>query len=220
MGPDDRVPHGAPAAVSEHPRFQPGDVVVERGVFFDRIVIARPLTVVEHTGPVLATTLAIGTHYFGALPTSRETIYEELARGDLMWGERTWVDNNVLVLARPDDPYSVMGFWNESGAFVGWYINLQDPLRWTRFGYDTRDHALDLIIGEDLASFMWKDEHELEMSVDFGLYTADEATAFRRNGEAVIELMERGDVWWSQWRDWAPDPSQPIPTLPDGWDVV
>ncbi len=195
-------------------------MIVERGVFFGSVFFARPLTVVSHTDGVLASYLAIGTEFYGAMASSRETIIDEFGRGELVWGKKAWVEHNALVLVRPDDPYSVMGFWNEAGAFVCWYVNLQDALRWTPIGYDTRDHTLDLIVGEDLSSWMWKDEHEMVATVGLGMYTAEEAESFRRNGEAVIELVESGNIWWRDWRDWAPDPSLPIPTLPDGWDDV
>jgi predicted RNA-binding protein associated with RNAse of E/G family len=112
-----------------------------------------------------------------------------------------------------------MGFWNEQGTFVGWYANLQDPLRWTRFGYDTRDHALDVIIGEDLSSWMLKDEDELAMSVQMGLYTPEEGREIERNGQAVIDMIKAGEAWWGEWRSFEPDPSWPIPVFPDGWDL-
>lgn len=218
MGTDDRLSHGAPEAITK--LWAPGDVIVERGIFFEAVVYARPQTVVEHNDEVIASTVRIGTKYYGAQFQKRETAYEELAGGGLRWGTSTWNQNNVLVLVRPTDPYSVMGFWNEAGAFVGWYINLQDPLRWTPIGYDSKDHTLDLIVGEDLASWMWKDEHELVMAVDMGLYTKDEAVQIRANGEAVIELVKRGDIWWRDWRDRVPDLTAPIPSLPDGWDAL
>jgi hypothetical protein len=178
------------------------------------------LTVVRHDGEVLATQLQIGTKHFGAMAQSRETIMDEFAQGDLKWGERTWTQHNLLLLVRPGDPYSIQAFYNEAGAFVGWYVNLQDPLIWSRFGYDTRDHMLDIIVGEDLSSWIWKDEDELERGVGFGLLTKEEATQIRRNGEAVVELIERGEAWWEPWRYTPPDLSLPIASLPDDWDVM
>ena len=201
-------------------RFTPGDEIVERGIFFGSVFWARPQRVVSHADGVLATFNPIGTEFFGVIAKSRETSYEELARGEVTFGRRTWVDHDVLTLVREGDTYSIMGFWNEQGRFVAWYANLQDPLRWTSIGYDSRDHALDVVIGEDLASWMWKDEEELEMSVQMGLYTADEAERIRRSGEAVIEMVESRRTWWDEWRSFTPDPSWPVPRFPEGWDVV
>jgi hypothetical protein len=201
-------------------RWEPGDVIVERGVFFGSVFIARPMRVVAHAGDVLATSLTVGTEYYGLSATSREAVIDEFARGEVTWGMKTWDTHNVLILAREGDPYSVQAFWNEEGRFVGWYINLQDELRWTDIGYDTRDHALDLILGEDLASFIWKDEDELASLIELGVFTADEGTQFRRDGEAVLELMHRGASWWAPWRDRAPDDWGLAPELPHGWDVT
>lgn len=44
--------------------------------------------------------------------------------------------------------------------FGGWYINLQEPIRPTRLGFDSMDHILDVVIEPDL-SWRWKDEDEL-----------------------------------------------------------
>jgi hypothetical protein len=200
------------------PSWEPGGSIVVRDIAFGAVVHARPMVAVSASNGVFASYLPIGTEYFGILFEDRESAVDDLARGDLRWGKRTWVQHNALVLVRQGDPYSVYGFWNEEGAFVAWYANLQDPLRWTHFGYDTRDNALDVIIGGDLASWMWKDERELEALVGMGLYTEEEAGEIRRAGEQVIELVETGHTWWGEWRDWTPDPSWSIPTLPEGWD--
>jgi len=201
-------------------RFEPGRTIVERGIFEGKVGVARPLTVVAHDGDVLASALAVGTRYHGPLFRDRKNAYIDFFRGEVEFGEKVWDTHNVLILVRPDDPYSVMGFWNEAGDFVGWYVNLQAPATWTHFGFDTQDHALDIVVGEDLKSWMWKDEDELALCVEQGLYTAEKGTAIRRAGEAVIELIESGATWWGDWRSWSPDPRSPMPSLPDGWDVL
>lgn len=201
-------------------RFESGDAIVERGIFGGGVVFARPSVVVAHTDEVLASYVPIGTRYHGIQPSSRETVMDEFRRGELRWGENTWHSHDVLILVRPDDPYSICGFWNEERTFVAWYVNLQDPMRLTPIGYDTRDHLLDIIVGEDLASWLWKDEDELEASVDLGLFDAEERDAIRRNGEAVVSMIEDGGAWWGDWRSFAPDPAWPVPELTTGWDRV
>ena len=201
-------------------RFETGEVIVQRHFMWGALMVAWPLVVVSDTGDVLATYLPIGTRTFGPIFENRANAIDEVRAGTMKLGERTWHSNDALMLVRPDDPYCVMGFWNEARTFVGWYVNLQDPMRRTEIGFDSGDHTLDLIVGEDLASYMWKDEHELEAAVELGLYTADEAAAFRRNGEAVVELVRTGRTWWGGWRDFVPDPSWPVPALPDGWDAA
>jgi hypothetical protein len=75
-------------------------------------------------------------------------------------------------------------------------------------------------VGDDLSWWQWKDEHELAEAVELDLLTQGEADQIRRNGELAIAEIESGDAWWKRWSSWAPDPSRPIPTLPDGWDVL
>jgi hypothetical protein len=187
---------------------------------FDTPVIGRPQTVVSDSDGVLVSYWPIGTKWFGPDFADRETAMDEVVAGSVRWKIKTWQLHNVLEIVRPDDPYSVLGFWNEDGKFVGWYINLQDPMRRTSIGFDSRDHYLDLIVGEDLASWIWKDEHELEWGVQMGFFTPDEAIQFRQNGEAVVDLVKNGRAWWGEWRDFVPDPSWAIPELPHGWDVM
>lgn len=178
------------------------------------------MTVSSNSGGVLASYLAIGTRWFTPLFADKATAVDEISKGGVKWGEKTWVDHNAVVLVRPGDPYSVYGMWNEEKRFVRWYVNLQDPMVPTKIGFDSRDHFLDLIVGEDLASWMWKDKDELEAGVSMGFFTAQEAAQFRANGEAVIELVKAGDAWWADWRDFTPDPSWPIPDLPLGWNEL
>jgi hypothetical protein len=182
--------------------------------------IGRPQRVVSDEDDVLVSYWPIGTSYYGINFQSRETAVEDFRAGNITWGMKTWVMHEVLELVRPGDPYSILGFWNEEKRFVGWYANLQDPMRRTSIGYDSRDHALDVIIGEDLASWIWKDEHELTALVELNLFTQEKAAEIRANGEAVVDMVRNGQAWWGDWRDFEPDPSWPIPELPDGWDVL
>jgi hypothetical protein len=179
---------------------------------------ARPQIVVEDTGDLLASYWPIGTRWYHPDFATRETAMDEFEAGTVRWAITPWVMHEVLELVRPDDPYAILGFWNQEKKFVGWYVNLQEPMRRTTIGYDSRDRDLDVIVGEDLASWILKDEHELEWSVGMGFRTPEEATQIRADGDAVVEMVKNGQAWWGAWRDFEPDPSWPIPELPDGWD--
>jgi hypothetical protein len=126
-----------------------------------------------------------------------------------------WRDNHALWLERVDEPYSLNLFWNGAWEFLGWYVQLQNPLRRSQVGFDTIDHLIDVWIEPD-GSWAWKDEDELERAVDLGLVRAEQAKAARATGERV--LAER--PWPTGWEDWRPDPHWRPPTLPDGWDRV
>jgi len=199
--------------------WEPGHHIIVRDVWQGAVLNARPVTVVEDAHALTAVHLAPGTVHATPEFTRREEGFELAARGDLApRGRKTWHTHHSLQLVRPGDPYGVMGFWREDLTFVCWYINLQEPMRRTKLGIDTMDHVLDIIVGEDLRSWTWKDEDELAKVVELGLATSEQADEVRRNGEAVVAMLEAGEAWWGQWRSWEPDPSAPIPSLPDGWD--
>jgi len=108
---------------------------------------------------------------------------------------------------------SFWAIWDEDWAFQEWYVNLQLPLRRTRFGFDTADNVLDLVIGRDL-TWRWKDEHELEQAVRLGRFSAAEAEAVRLEGErAVVTLEAREWPFDRDWSGWRPDSAWPKPEL-------
>ena len=142
----------------------------------------------------------------------REIPLEE--RYTLLWDDPVdapWTGDGVLMLGRPGRAHSIWLFWEER-RFAGWYVNLEAPWRPSRFGFDTEDHELDIWIDSD-GSWQWKDEHDLAVAVEAGLFSPEQAAAFRVEGERVI----------AEWpfptgrEDWRPDPSWPLPTLPGAW---
>jgi hypothetical protein len=102
-----------------------------------------------------------------------------------------------------------------TGEFLCCYVNLQEPLRPSPVGFDTRDQALDLVIDPD-GSWRWKDEDHFAQAVERGRFTADEAAAIRAEGERVVAAWP----FPTGWEGWMPDPRWPRPGLPDGWDAV
>jgi hypothetical protein len=66
------------------------------------------------------------------------------------------------------------------------------------------------VVRPDL-SWEWKDEAELAIAVEFGLYSAEEAAAIRAEGKRVVarlpELIPTG------WEAWRPDPAWPVASL-------
>lgn len=186
------------------------------------MLTAFPHTVVSDSDELTALYRAPGTVWATPVFTERMEGFEKAAEGDLgPRGRRTWDTHRVLVLMRPGDAYSPQAFFREEDdAFVGWYVNLQEPFRRSRLGFDTMDAVLDIVVAPDLSSWRWKDEHELERVVELGLAPRELADEIRASGEAVVDLIERGDVWWAEWASWSPDLGWSIPQLPEGWDVV
>lgn len=123
----------------------------------------------------------------------------------------------ILSFAWPETPYAVLQ-WVEDERPV-WYVNLEDPIARTPIGFDTVDHALDVIVEVDGSSWRWKDEDELEHAIADGLFTEEEAVGFRRWGERARDrIVAREPPFDRDWSGWRPDPGWPLPELPEGWD--
>jgi hypothetical protein len=190
-------------ALSGH--FRAGDTILERHLFGGAVVVARPVTVVSTDGDTLVTWLSPGSEV--AIPVGRVPPYA---------GARTrrWQPPGILQLVRPRDAYALALLRDRDGRFARWYINLQEPLRWTERGYDTREHLLDIWrpVGGD---WMWKDEDELAAAVESGAFTQEEATGIRADAERAVREVELP----TGWEEWEPEPPLSALRLPSGWDV-
>lgn len=120
------------------------------------------------------------------------------------------------------ESFSVRVSWDGPGEerrLDHWYVNLHAPLRRTTIGFDTADSVLDLVIQPDLANWHWKDEAEFEAAADSGHFTVREAGAIREAGLRTLECAQRRLAPFDEdWESWLPDPSWPIPELPEGWN--
>jgi hypothetical protein len=119
---------------------------------------------------------------------------------------------DAICLGRAGRPHSIYLFFKPDGAVEHWYVNFEQPLRRTPVGYDTFDHKLDLIVMPD-GTYRWKDEDELEHAAAAGLLNPSDV---RAEGERVLEEWP----FPTGWEEWRPDPTWPIPQLPEGWDRV
>jgi Protein of unknown function (DUF402) len=138
------------------------------------------------------------------------------------WSDRrAWEGHGIVVLHRPGDAYSVNVFWEgPTREFSVWYLNLEAPFVRTALGVDTRDHELDLW-STDGHSWHWKDAELLDQRVADGVYTAEEATAIRAEGERLYGEVSNGGGWWDErWAAWEPPSDWEPPRLPSGWDRV
>lgn len=155
------------------------------------------------------------THHDGAL--------DEL--GELSLTELTWEGSAIMpFLPAGGEPWSVWWFFAaDTGAFQGWYVNLEDPYRrWDdgeAAGVDTADHALDVWVAPD-RSWRWKDEAEFaEKTGHPDYWDRAEAARIRATGERMIALAEAGRFPFDgTWCDFRPERSWPVPRRPAGWD--
>ncbi|HEX6579983.1 MAG TPA: DUF402 domain-containing protein [Actinomycetota bacterium] len=198
------------------PPFRPGASIAIREVWRGRVFEARPTIVVEDD-PGRTMLLLPGGVRCG-IPIGADG--RELRLPDRPWrlevrprGERP-----ILSFAWPDTPYSVLLWTAEEDRRV-WYVNLQDPLTRSAIGFDTVDHALDVVVELDRSSWRWKDEDELAEAVDRGLFTPAEASDFRDWGERAVErILSMEPPFDRSWDTWRPDPAWGVPELPEGWD--
>jgi hypothetical protein len=198
------------------PSFGPGTSIALREVWRGRVFEARP-TIVVQDDPEQTTLLLPGGVRCG-LPIGADG--RELRLPDRPWRLelRPRGDWPILSFAWPDTPYSVL-LWTALEGRRVWYVNLQDPLMRTPIGFDTVDHALDVVVELDRSSWRWKDEDELAEAVDDGLFTPAEASDFRAWGERAVDRILSGEPPFDRdWEGWRPEPAWILPELPDGWD--
>ena len=196
-----------------------GDPALLRYVHDGRVSRVFPVSVVADDAHGIALFIGAGTRIRArtapdGTPIPRALPYRE--RFSLPWrlGDDVWSGHHVLMLTPLGAAHSCWAHWDDAWAFEGWYVNLQRPLQPTRFGWDTADDVLDLVVEPDLSSWRWKDEDELRDAVEVGRFTPDEARELYQEGERALGRLERRawpfDREWSAWR---PDPAWPRPQL-------
>jgi len=201
--------------------WEPGDTVALREIWQDRVWSARPAVVVEDTEDGHSFFIPPGTSWRHAVGEDGQvlTLPVDHWRMAEMTHERQW---KTLSFAWPNTSYAVLLSWDDpTGLFLGWYVNLQSPLRSTATGFNYVDHVLDVVVAPDRSSWSWKDEDELSEAVARGIFTSAEAASFRVDGEHAIRRLLDGEPPFDRsLQEWRPDPTWPVPHLPEGWDVV
>lgn len=133
---------------------------------------------------------------------------------DLVSERATHAFYDQLRIAPTGQPWSVWVFFAErSGAFAGWYVNLEQPhVRDDRTVY-TSDHVLDLVIEPD-RTLVRKDEEELALAVEQGVFD-DRAVAAITQDAATVEALvaDWHSPFCDRWEHFQPDPAWPIPRL-------
>jgi hypothetical protein len=199
-------------------RFPPGDPIVLRELWDGRVFEARPTIVVQDDPDQIALFLPPGVRC--AVPVGEDG-------SDLRVPDRPWRlevrprgSQGILSFAWPGIPYAVL-LWTGDDDRPVWYVNLERPLERTSIGFDTVDHALDVLVELDGSSWSWKDEDELAEAIRDGLFTEEDAAGFREWGERARDRILSGEPPFDRdWTAWRPDPAWPIPELPDGWDEI
>jgi hypothetical protein len=196
--------------------FRRGDAVVLREVWHGRVFEARPMIVVQDDPDQAMFFLPGGVRC--GVPIGDDGRELRLPNRPWRLEVRPRGDQPILSFAWPDTPYSVL-LWTTEDRRRVWYVNLQDPLERTSIGFDTVDHALDVVIEVDRSSWKWKDEEELAEAVRDGLFSVEDAADFRAWGVRAVDRVISGEAPFDRdWGDWQPDPGWAVPELPAGWD--
>ena len=197
--------------------WNPGDVVVTRGVWRHKVHWACAGIVVRDTPGLVAIYRPAGTPNW--IPAKRSTRPDFLTN-DIRLVPHHWTDTDVLSLAEPAAAHAVELMWEAGRKELRcWYVNLQEPLRRTRLGFDSMDQLLDLVISPERSAWHWKDEEEFNEAVALGVYPPEQARAIRAEGERVIaRLQARQSPFYDGWENWRPPRGWEIPPLLAGWD--
>jgi hypothetical protein len=180
-----------------------------------RVFSAKPVTVVERRDDRVVLWLAPGT--LTKAPPGFHVSIPELAAGKWAHSDWEWYGGRLMIW-QAGDSHSTYVSWSDAGEFLGWYVNLETPWRQTALGFDATDHLLDIRVDVD-RSWHWKDEDHLAEAVELGLFSAEQAEAFRAEGERAIERIEAWSAPFGEgWEDWRPNPAWPLPSLPEGWN--
>ena len=186
-----------------------GEVVALRDVWFGVVWRAIAGVVVEDASGRSVFWIPAGSE--AAYPVDADGREIRLFRPDYRPGRRR-TKVGCVVLCEDGLPWTLWHFRDERDEFDRWYVNFERYLGRSQIAYDSIDHKLDLIARPD-GSLEWKDEDELEEAGRRGLVDVAE---IRRDADLAVNRSP----WPTGWEDFHPDPSWPVPELPDGWDRV
>lgn len=161
-----------------------------------------------------------------ATMTRSDPRHDPLARKENATGvwdhhDATWASTNVLVVARPQTWWSAWLFWDaDSLEFLSWYVNFELPWARTRFGFDSKDLSLDLVVTPG-GEVIEKDRDDYDERIRTGLISAAEAHQVDLADAMARQAISAGEPRFNDhWVAWRPDSNWPAPTLPQDWAVL
>lgn len=202
-------------------RWIPGSPIVYREVWRGKVWTARSVSVVQDAPDLIVLFFHAGTRWKKPIPLDPSTEQLRLLLvGNWQLVHATWKWDS-LILIHPGEAHAVHVMRGDNREFLGWYINLQEPLRRTAIGFDFMDHALDIVVKPDLSAWVWKDEDHFQWDQEVGLISSQEVREIRAEGGRVIErIRTRASPFNEGWENWFPPPEWPSPDLPKGWDQL
>jgi len=204
----------------EYSRWLPGDHVIFRQTWAEKVWAAIPVTIVEDSSQRISVYVRPGTEFAAPL-CSRDEYLHVMANQNWTLQLLTWYGHHLWT-AIPGAPYSIWSFWSESNwEHQGWKINPELPLQRTSIGFNTTDHIIDAIIQTDLNSWDWKDEDEFDTATQLGLISTNDATQIRQTIVQVTdELLSQQVNQLCALANWRPPSDWTIPVLAGNWHVL
>ncbi|WP_374929484.1 DUF402 domain-containing protein [Kytococcus sedentarius] len=178
----------------------------------------HPMRVVRDDEAGLVAWLAVGTPALQRVRADGRPVRSDpatLFTAPRVVAPRVWETQGVLRIQTPGQWWSVwLLFAPGTHEFRGWYVNIEQPH--VREGQRTMsdDLVLDVVV-DPQRNASRKDEDELELAVEQGRFTPDEATriqAVADEAEAVIDAW--GSPFCDGWESFQPDPAWGLPPAP------
>jgi hypothetical protein len=129
-----------------------------------------------------------------------------------------WAGGSLIRLLEPETWQCIDVEFDAAGAFCGWYVNFQEPVRRTTLGFDTVDLVLDLVVAAD-GTWSLKDEDDFELAASAGQLPHSSVEQVRAAAERMISVVESGGPPFDEthWQSWRPPPHWTVPALPATW---
>jgi Protein of unknown function (DUF402) len=193
----------------------PGEPVLCRKLWHGAVMTAIPMRVVADSPGRTVLYLAPNTAFKGAR-TSAGTKVRDLSS----WVSKdlVWAGGSLIRLIEPGAWYCVDVEFDAAAEFIGWYVNLQQPVRRAGSRFDTVDLVLDLVVAPD-RSWRLKDEDDFQRAITDGHLTAETGNRVRAEAERMIGVLAAGGSPFcaSEWLGWRPPADWAIPPLPADW---
>jgi len=175
--------------------WKPGDTVVWREIFNDRIWHAHTAVAVKDSLEETSLVFLPGSEGMGpkGWVDGKNIGTRPWEFMDEPWKLKnySWHTFHTLFVLKPQKYYTTVFYWNAiSNRFLHYYINFQTPFTRSRYGIDTRDLELDLIVYPDF-SYEWKDREEYQKGIQSGVIFPEWITEIESAKKEVLDKLEK-----------------------------
>jgi len=193
-------------------RYLPGEHIVLRRVWQNQIYRVTTMTVVQDTYDLIILYLGPGYPIKSTINPLKASSVQAFELQDSTWGGGI---KHLLMFISPGAAHALYAMKNEEYKLSGWYINLQEPIIRTAFGFDTTDYLLDITLTPDRSEWKWKDESDFDEAVATGKISLEQARDIRQEGELAVKRVQEGpSSFYDVWENWLPPKEWRIPEIP------